>query len=75
MVKTLHPLLIFSFITLLSGCASFGDSPRRVKLQNPTTLEFVDCDVDKWGTAASYERNNKCVEDYQNQGYIIWGKY
>lgn len=74
-MKTRHLLHVFLLIVILSGCTSFGDKPSRVILQDPATMEFVNCDVDEWGTAASYERNDKCVKDYQKQGYLIWGEH
>lgn len=74
-MKTLQWSLIFPLIAILGGCASTGEKPSTVILKNPSTMEFVNCDVDRWGTSASYERNDKCVKEYQEQGYIIWGKH
>ncbi len=37
-------------------------------------MDFVNCKVDKWNSKKSYEANDKCVEDYKKQGYIIWGE-
>ena len=62
------------FFLLIGGCASFSDKSKNVILQNPETMEFVNCEVDKWGTKASYEANEQCVKEYQDKGYIIWGE-
>ena len=62
-------------LVLMGGCGSLSENSRSVILQNPETLEFVNCNVDKWGTFASYARNEKCVEDYENQGYVVWGEH
>jgi len=64
----------FCLTLLVGGCAALGDKPKNVILQNPETMEFVNCEVDKWGTVASYEINERCVKDYQSKGYVIWGK-
>lgn len=56
------------------GCASFSDRPTTVIMKNPQTMEFVNCNVDKWGTTESYEQNDKCVKDYEAKGYVVWGQ-
>lgn len=73
--NTLYLLLILLLNVTLGGCASLGDKTSRVMLQNPATMEFVKCDVDEWGSSAAYERKDKCVKDYLDQGYVIWGEY
>ncbi|MBW1636732.1 MAG: hypothetical protein JRC87_06410 [Deltaproteobacteria bacterium] len=67
-------LLGFCLVMLAGGCASFGDKSKKVILQNPETMEFVDCKVDKWGTKKSFETNEECVKNYQAKGYVIWGE-
>ena len=57
----------------ISGCASFGDQPTTVILKHPETLDFVNCNVDKWGTTKSFSDNEKCVEQYKQKGYVVWG--
>jgi hypothetical protein len=59
---------------LIGGCASFADKSKNVILQDPVTMEFVNCEVDKWGTKKSYEANELCVKEYQAKGYVIWGE-
>lgn len=70
-------VLIVSFVALgmSGGCAALTDKPSSVIMQNPETMEFVNCDVDEWGTSKSYARNEQCVEDYKKQGYIVWGEH
>ncbi len=65
---------IFAFVLLIGGCASIVGKPRNVILQNPETMEFVNCEVSQWGTIISYEANEQCVKDYQAKGYVIWGE-
>lgn len=67
-------LIIFSFALLIGGCASFSGKSKNVILQNPKTMEFVNCEVDRWGTAVSYESNEQCVREYQAKGYRVWGE-
>lgn len=67
-------LIVMGFLWLLAGCASFSDKPGTVIMQNPETMEFFNCEVDRWGTAQSYDRNEKCVEDYKKKGYVVWGE-
>ncbi len=70
-----HALLgSFCVFLTISGCAAFGDQPTTYIMQNPETMEFVNCVVDKWETEESFAANDKCVKDYQEKGYIIWGE-
>jgi hypothetical protein len=62
------------FFLLAGGCASLGDKSKKVILQNPETMEFVNCEVDRWGTRRSYATNEECVKEYQAKGYVIWGE-
>ena len=59
---------------LACSCAKMSGESVSVMLQNPETMEFVKCDVDQWGTKKSYAKNEQCVKDYQNQGYVIWAE-
>jgi len=61
-------------IVLLGGCASFSGKPETVILQNPQTMEFVNCEVSKWETEGSYKDNEQCVKDYEAKGFVVWGK-
>lgn len=70
----LRVLQCFVLTLFVSGCAGLSNKPSSVILQNPETMEFVNCDVDGWGTAASYRRNQACVEGYRKEGYIVWGE-
>ncbi|MCP3887617.1 MAG: hypothetical protein GY702_01930 [Desulfobulbaceae bacterium] len=72
---TIKVLVLLIFLCLMvSGCTRFADRSSNVILQNPETMDFVNCKVDKWNSKKSYEANDKCVEDYKKQGYIIWGE-
>lgn len=61
-------------LLLACSCAKMSDEPTAVMLQHPETMKFVKCEVDQWGTKKSYAKNEQCVEDYQSQGYVIWGE-
>ena len=61
-------------LILATGCARMSDEPTSVILQNPATMEFVHCDVGQWATKASFAKNEKCVEDYKRQGFVVWAK-
>lgn len=67
-------LYVWVMLLFLSGCASFSDKPSKVILQNPQTMEFVNCRVDEWGTSESYRKNEECVQSYIDQGFVIWGE-
>ena len=71
MTKSILPLLLIPL--MLSGCMSMSGKPRVVILQNPQTMEFKNCEVSKLGFEKHYRDNDKCVEEYMNQGYVIWG--
>lgn len=60
-------------LALLGGCSMFIDKPKTVVLKHPVTLDFVNCNVDKWETTGSYEANDQCIKDYQAKGYEVWG--
>jgi len=57
-----------------SGCAAFQGTPTNVVLKHPQTMDFVDCRVDEYRSKKSYAANEKCIKDYQDKGYVIWGK-
>ena len=70
-----HNVVCFICVfVLVSGCASFGDQPKKYIMQNPETMEFASCVVDKWETKESFATNDRCVTEYQEKGYIIWGE-
>jgi hypothetical protein len=56
----------------MGGCAS--GRPSKVVLKHPATLDFVNCNVDRWETDKSYRTNEECVRKYQEEGYVIWGQ-
>ena len=62
-------------LVLTGGCTSFSEKSSTVILQNPETMEFVNCKVGGWASSSSYTRNEQCVEDYKKQGYIVWGQH
>lgn len=45
-----------------------------VIMQNPETMDFVNCTVDHWATPVSYAKNAQCVEDLKSKGYVVWGE-
>ena len=45
-----------SVCLLAVGCAKMSDESTSVMLQNPETMEFVKCNVDQWGTKASFAK-------------------
>jgi hypothetical protein len=49
------------------------DKPKTVILQNPETMDFQNCKVADWGSEEGFQDNEKCIERYQQEGYIIWG--
>jgi hypothetical protein len=61
-------------LCFIAGCAGMSYQPTSVIFQNPTTMEFVQCDVGQWGTKASYAKNEQCVEEYKRQGFVVWAK-
>jgi len=73
-MKSLQFALLLLILIFAAGCASFKDKPKTIILQNPKTMEFVYCRVDEWGTEKSYNTNEQCAEDYQKQGFRIWGE-
>lgn len=72
MKRFFYPLIAVVFG--LSGCASHSGKPSVVIMQHPETIDYVNCKVDEWATAASYAENEKCVEELKKQGYIVWGE-
>lgn len=67
-------LYLVAAAVLLTGCGAIHKEPKKVILQHPETMEFVNCQVDEWVTKKSFEKNNECIEEYQRQGYVIWGQ-
>ncbi|PHR30544.1 MAG: hypothetical protein COA36_00630 [Desulfotalea sp.] len=67
---------ILAILVLVFGvaCARMSDKSTSVMLQNLETMDFVKCNVDQWGTRASFAKNEKCIEDYKRQGYVIWAE-
>ena len=46
-----------------------------VILQDPKTMDFVECEVsDQFVTPASYTKNEECVDGYKKQGFVVWGE-
>lgn len=72
-MKVCAILLVSFYMFFCGGCALFSDKPTTVILQNVETMEFVDCVVDHWGTAQSYQDNDTCVEGYKSKGFVVWG--
>lgn len=72
MLRTiLLPLLI---LPLFASCAAMKE-PRVVILQHPETMEFKNCEVGTWATGKDFTENSKCVKKFEEQGYVVWGKY
>lgn len=61
-------------ILAAGGCANGKGKPTKVILKHPVTQDFVNCDVDKWQSKVSYEKNEECIKAYEAEGYEIWGK-
>jgi hypothetical protein len=70
----MRKITVVCIMMSLGGCASFSGKPETVILQNPQTMEFVNCDVSKWETEESYRANDQCVKDYEARGFVVWGK-
>ena len=70
--KMLFFLFICSIFPLLTSCAFTEGKPKKVILRHPVTYDYVDCDVDIWQTEESYKKNDKCVENYKKQGFVVW---
>lgn len=74
MMEMIRKLLIIALpMLLLSSCLADKSSPKVVVLKNPATLDFQNCEVQDWGSKEAYAANKKCVEQWQQQGYVIWG--
>lgn len=66
--------LLCVLLLLCSGCASYSGK-KMVILQDPKTMDFVECEViDQFVTPASYTKNEECVEGYKKQGFVVWGE-
>jgi hypothetical protein len=67
---------LFCFLLLLSGgCSSYSEKSKMVILQDPKTMDFVECEVSgAFITPASYTKNEECVEEYKRQGFVVWGE-
>ncbi len=63
---------VFGLLITGGGCSMFIDKPKRVVLKHPQTLDFVNCNVDKWETTGSYRSNEECIRSYREKGYFIW---
>lgn len=71
MKKIFLPLWVV--LLLCCGCASMQGKPRVVILQNPETMEFIDCKMsDEWATSASYAKNDECVTELKKKGFVVW---
>ncbi|MFV0436552.1 MAG: hypothetical protein ACK5PS_04060 [Desulfopila sp.] len=62
-------------VLLLSSCAAEKTASRTVMLKNPQTLDFQSCQVEDWGSEEAYAAKQRCVEQWQQQGYVIWGEH
>lgn len=67
-------LATFAAILIISGCSMMSGKPSKVILRHPETLDFVNCQVDKWETSEDYIKNEECVEDYKKKGYAVWAE-
>jgi len=72
--KRLRLLIAAILLLNISGCAGFSDQSSRVVLKHPETMEFVYCEVGEWTTKEAYAEKDKCVADYEKQGYVVWGE-
>lgn len=70
-----HFNLLCVLLLLCSACASYSGKSKMVILQDPKTMDFVECEVsDQFVTPASYTKNEECVEGYKKQGFVVWGE-
>ena len=73
-MRMTRKLLLLPLLLALSSCmAAKEKQPKVVILQNPKTMEFQNCKVADWGSEQGFLDNEKCVQRYQQEGYIIWG--
>ena len=69
-----HRLLVPVLCTLLvTACAATGDRSKVVLLKHPETLDFQQCSVKDWGSRDGFAQKDRCVQQWQQQGYVIWG--
>jgi len=73
MLKYIIILSSIFFILVGSSCGKRHGKPTRVVLKHPVTYDFVNCNVDKWQSKESFEANDKCIKEYEDKGYEIWG--
>lgn len=67
--------LVWAILLVASGCGSYSGKAKIVILQDPATMDFVDCEItDQLVTPQSYTKNDECVAAYKKKGYIVWGE-
>lgn len=71
MYARILPLVFCALI--LSSCIANKDQPKTVMLKHPETLDFQKCSVEDWGSNEGYAYKDRCVEEWKEQGYIVWG--
>ncbi len=67
-------ILVFVVIMVCSGCSMYNGKSKKVILRHPVTQEFVSCQVDRWETAASFAKNEECIQNYKEKGFVVWGE-
>ena len=73
-MKSAFLISLLVLTVLCCGCAKYYGKSKKVILQHPETLEFVDCQMDRWETAKSFAENDKCIEEYKKKGFVVWGE-
>lgn len=71
-------LSFFLFVAVVlgvGGCAGHSGKSKRIVMQHPETMEFVNCKIEGWANAAAYAANEKCVDDLKQKGFIVWGEH
>lgn len=71
-----HRLLILAFCSLLlTSCLANKDKSNVVLLKHPETMDFQECSLEDWGSKEAYARKDQCVQQWEEQGYIVWGSH
>lgn len=67
-------LAICISMLILTACGQLQGKSSKVILKHPETLDFQTCEVNALMTKKSYDEKDACIEEYKEQGYVIWGE-
>lgn len=73
-MRSLFSVLCILLLTVVGGCAGKDKPPNRVVLQKPDTDEFASCDRKDIGPEKTYKDTEECIEHFENEGFVVWGK-